>query len=76
MVKDKLILRRIAKRWCQAILLMNDITGETTCELLTEDQIVYIIIECHKIAFRIIDEKTATDLDEIIREEFDFKNKS
>lgn len=74
MVKDKLVLRRIAKRWCQAILLCNDITGDTTCELLTEDEIEYIIQECHKIAFRIIDEKPATDLDEIIKEEFDYEN--
>jgi hypothetical protein len=74
MIKDKLILRRIAKRWCQAILLMNDITGESTCELLSEEEAQYIIEECHKIAFRIIDETPATDLDVIIKEEFDYEN--
>jgi len=62
MVKDKLVLKRIAKRWCQAILIANDITGESTCELLSEEEIDYILQECKKIAFRITDMIPATNV--------------
>jgi len=68
-IKNKKALKRIAKRWCQSILLMNDIVSETTCKLLTEDEQDYIIQECKKIAFRIIKEIPSVDLDEIIEEE-------
>jgi len=74
MVKDKLILRKIAKRWCQAILMANDITDEEIFELISEDEAEYIVAEAEKIALRIYSGNIATSLKEIIQEEFDFEN--
>jgi hypothetical protein len=74
MVKDKLILRKIAKRWCQAILMANDITDEEIFELISEDEAEYIVAEAEKIALRIFSGNIATSLKDIIQEEFDFEN--
>jgi hypothetical protein len=74
MVKDKLILRKIAKRWCQAILMANEITDEEIFELISEDEAEYIVAEAEKIALRIYSGNIATSLKDIIQEEFDFEN--
>jgi len=74
MVKDKLVLKRIAKRWCQAILIANDITDPAVFELISEDDAEYIVSEAKKIAFRIHNGDIATSLLDIIEEEFDFEN--
>ena len=74
MIKDKLILRKIAKRWCQAILIANDITDEEIYEYINEEEAEYIVAEARKIAFRIHNGNVATTLKDIIQEEFDFEN--
>jgi len=71
---DKLILKRIAKRWCQGILIANDITDEEIFELISEEEAEYIVAEAKKIAFRIYNGNGATSLKDIIEEEYDFEN--
>jgi hypothetical protein len=68
MIKNKLILREITKRWCKGILMANDLTDEATYELLTEDEADYIQKEAFKIADRITKLPQAHSLNSVIAE--------
>ena len=69
---DKLILKQIAKRWCKAILMANDITDEETMELLSEEEQAYLLEQVEAIANRITDRQTDVSLNDIIKEYLNF----
>jgi hypothetical protein len=73
---DKLILKNIAKRWCKAILMANDITDEETMELRSQEEQDYLLEQVEVIANRITDKQTDTSLNDIIREYYSFENES
>lgn len=73
MVKDKLVLKKIAKRWCQSILLSNDITDTEIYKLINEEEADYIVSESRKIAYKIYNGEASQKLSDIIKEEFDFE---
>jgi ribosomal protein L7Ae-like RNA K-turn-binding protein len=73
---DKLILKQIAKRWCKAILMANDITDEETIELLSEEEQEYLLEQVEAIANRITDRQTDVSLNDIIKEYYSFENES
>lgn len=73
---DKLILKNIAKRWCKAILMANDITDEETMELLSEEEESYLLEQVEAIANRITDKQTDVSLNDIIKEYYSFENES
>lgn len=73
---DKLILKNIAKRWCKAILMANDITDEETMELLSEEEQAYLLEQVEAIANRITDRQTDISLNDIIKEHYSFENES
>ena len=73
---DKLILKQIAKRWCKAILMANDITDEETMELLSEEEQAYLLEQVEAIANRITDRQTDVSLNDIIKEYYSFENES
>ena len=73
---DKLILKNIAKRWCKAILMANDITDEETMELLSEEEQAYLSEQVEAIANRITDRQTDISLNDIIKEYYSFENES
>lgn len=73
---DKLILKQIAKRWCKAILMANDITDEETMELLSEEEQVYLLEQVEAIANRITDRQADVSLNDIIKEYYSFENES
>ncbi len=73
---DKLILRKIAKEWCKGILMAceGDAFGEAIDnELITEEEVNYVVKESHKIAERITKEPQLFDLTKIIEKYYDFK---
>jgi hypothetical protein len=65
---DKLILKKIAKKWCKGILMACDLTDEETSQLLTEEEMDYIQKEAFKIANRITKEEQAHNLNTCIKE--------
>ena len=71
---DKLILKQIAKRWCKAILMANDITDEETMELLSEEEQAYLLEQVEVIANRITARQTDVSLNDIINEYYSFEN--
>ena len=71
---DKLILKNIAKRWCKAILMANDITDEETMQLLSEEEQSYLLEQVEAIANRITDRQTDVSLNDIIKEYYSFEN--
>ena len=71
---DKLILKNIAKRWCKAILMANDITDEETMQLLSEEEQSYLLEQVEAIANRITDRQTDISLNDIIKEYYSFEN--
>ena len=73
---DKLILKQIAKRWCKAILMANDITDEETMELLSEEEQAYLLEQVEAIANRITDRQTDVSLNDLIKEYYSFENES
>lgn len=72
---DKLILKNIAKRWCKAILMANDITDKETMQLLSEEEQSYLLEQVEAIANRITDRQTDISLNDIIKEYYSFENK-
>lgn len=70
---DRRILKEIAKRWCKAILLANDLTDGETAELLSEEEMNFIQSESYKIANRITDLEAPKSLNEMIKEYYDFE---
>ena len=72
---DKRILKKIAKEWCQAILLANgtDSFAEIDKDLLTQDEQFYIVSESHRIAHRITNEPPVYELEEIIKKYYTLK---
>jgi len=71
MVKDKLVLREIAKRWCKGIIWANEAQvsfGETK---LTEEEVNYIQKESDKIMDRITKEPISFDVNELVNEYYD-----
>ena len=70
---DKLVLKKIAKEWCKGILLANDMTDSETFELLTEEEMDYIVNESKKIANRITKEEAAICLNTCIKKYYKFE---
>jgi len=70
---DKRILNEIAKRWCKGILMMNDVTDETTNELLSQEEADYLVAQSEKIANRITDKPAAISLNDLIQEYYEIE---
>lgn len=69
---DKRILKEIAKRWCKAILIANDVTDSETMEMLSQEEQDYLLSQVEVIANRITDRETDISLNDIIKEYYDF----
>lgn len=70
---EKRILKKIAQEWCKGILIANDMTDSETAELLSEEEMCYILEESTRIANRITKEDAAISLNECIRKYFEFE---
>lgn len=72
-VKNKRILRQIAKEWCKAILLACETDAfEPSLEsgLLDADEVNFIVDEAHNIAERITTEDYNPSLNSIVKKYF------
>jgi hypothetical protein len=70
---DKRILKKIAERWCKAILLANDLTDGETAELLSEEEMEFLQQESVRIANKITKEDHALSLNELIKEYYEYE---
>ena len=73
---DKLILKKIAKKWCKGILLANDgdAFGDSIEEgFLTEEEADFMLLETKKIAERITKEPYKASLNDIIGEYYEIE---
>ena len=70
---DKQILKKIAERWCKAILLANDLMDEETAELLSEEEMAFLQQESIRIANKITKEDHALSLNELIKEYYEYE---
>jgi hypothetical protein len=71
MVKDKLILREIAKRWCKGIIWANEALVSFSETGLTQEEIDYIQEESNKIMHRITDKPISHNVEELVNEYYD-----
>ena len=69
---DKLILKQIAKRWCKGILSANEALDSFNDSGLTLDEIDYIQSESNKISERITDLGIVYNVDELVKEYYEF----
>ena len=71
-VKDKRVLKLIAKEWAKGILLATELASfdEDSDEYLDLDEQSYIVEEVHKIANRITEEDSLPSLNRIIEKYF------
>ena len=70
-VKNKRVLREIAKRWCKAIILANEASVSFMYTGLSEDEMAEIQKESDKIANRITNLPAKFKVDDIVDEYFD-----
>jgi hypothetical protein len=71
MVKDKLILRQIAKRWCKGIIWANGAMVSFADTRLTQEEIHYIQVESDKIMQRITNEEVVMDVETLVNEYYE-----
>ena len=70
---DKLVLRKIAKRWCKGIIEANEAMVSFCDSGLNEDEIEYIQEECMKIAERITKDDVPHHVNDLVKEYYDFE---
>ena len=78
---DKLILKKIAKRWSKAILEASEMDSEFKDAFLSHDERSFVCDEVKKIANRICPGESDTTLEDIIMDYYEcdikiIKNKS
>jgi hypothetical protein len=71
MVKDKLILREIAKRWCKGVLNSNEAFVSFSETDLDYDQISYIQEQSNLIMNKITNKEITFDVSELVNEYFE-----
>lgn len=68
---DKLILKKIAKRWCKGVLENSEALVSFYESGLTYEQVNYIQDEIQKIAERITEEESVPDTTMLVDEYFE-----
>lgn len=71
MVKDKLILREITKRWCKGIIWANEAAVSFGDINLTPEEVDYIQEESNKIMQRITDKPISYNVEELVNEYYE-----